>query len=588
MWQKNYYSGFGEAGISGNVAFNPMETGAPGITNFAEGGGSSFASFLLGLADGGRTENFRFIGQQFRYWAAYVQDDFRVNSRLTVNLGLRWETTLPPIATDDKFSDFSPTTPNPDAGGRLGALVFAGTGPGRVGRRSIAPSNFNNFGPRVGLAFRLDDKTVLRAGYSRAYGFVTAAAGSAHFLGFVTVFTPTNTTSGVQPTFYLKDGFPPYPLPPQINPSFGNGNNVNWWQGRDATLLPTADSYTLSIQRQLTNSLMIEGAYSGLKGTHLQSGLNNYNQVPYSYFQQYGATLLNSDISSPAAIAAGIPMPYPGFKGSVAQALRPFPQVLEIDTRTGGGDHSGNSTYHAAIMRAEKRYSGGMTFMTSYVFSKTLSDSDTPAGYVLSMDQANHKLDKSISGFDITHNFKLAGLYELPFGKSHKYLTKGLASAILGGWRLGGILYYASGLPVGLTTSTALPIFAGSNRPTVGTYDGWGCSGIDNFDPSTTTFFQPASFFGTQPSNVFGNATRYNPKCRQFANLTENLSVDRAFNFGERVKLDFRMEAFNAFNRVRFGTGSTTLQSQTFGRLTTNSDILNTPRQLQFALKLSW
>jgi hypothetical protein len=588
MHQKNYYSGFGEQGISGGVTFSPIETGAPGVTNFAAGGGSSFASLLLGLVDNGRTETFRFIAQQFRYYAAYAQDDFRVSNRLTLNLGLRWETTLPPIETEDRYSDFSPTTPNPAAGNIPGALVFAGTGPGRVGRRAIAPSNFKSFGPRLGLAYSLDDKTVLRTGFSRSFGFVTAAAGSSHFLGFVTIFTPTNTTLGVQPTFRLQDGFPPYPLPPQIDPSFGNGNSVSWWQDQDATLLPTSDSWTLSIQRQLSGTLIVEGAYSGMKGTHLQSGLNNYNQVPYSYLQQYGATLLNSNISSPAAVAAGIRVPYPGFTGSVAQALRPFPQVLEVDTRFGGGDHSGNSTYHAAIMRVEKRFGDGLTFQSSYVFSKTLSDSDSAAGYMLAMDQANHRLDKSISGFDITHNFKLAWIYELPFGKSKKFLTKGVGSALLGGWRLSGVHYYSSGLPVGLATSVSLPLFAGTNRPTVNTYDGWGCSNVENFDPTTNNFFQPASFFGAQPSTVFGNATRYNPKCREFPNYTENASVSRTFKLRERLNLEFRCEAFNLLNRVRFGTGSTTLQSQTFGRLTSNSDILNTPRQVQFALKLNW
>jgi len=588
MYQRNYYSGFGEQGISGGVGFNPTETGVPGVTNFASGGGSSFASFLLGLADNGRTETDRFIGQEFRYYAVYAQDDFRVNSRLTLNLGLRWETTLPPIEEDDQFSDFSPTTPNPAAGNIPGALVFAGSGPGRIGRRAIADSNFKAFGPRVGLAYSLDNKTVLRAGYSRSFGFVTAAAGSAHFLGFVTIFTPSNTTSGVQPTFLFQNGFPPYPLPPQLDPSFGNGNTVNWWQGRDATLLPTADSWTVSIQRQLTGTIMVETAYSGMKGTHLQSGLDNINQVPYSYLQKYGAALLNSDINSPAAVAAGIKLPYPGFTGSVAQALRPFPQFLTIDTATGGGDHSGNSTYHAGLVQIQKRFGSGLVLQSSYVFSKTIADTDSPAGYLLAMDQANHKLDKSISGFDITHNFKAAWIYELPFGNGKKYLTKGFGAAVLGGWRLSAIHYYSSGLPVGLATTVQLPIFAGVNRPTISTYDGWGCSQTSNFDPSTTSFFQPASFFGPQPSNVFGNATRYNPKCRQFPNYNENLSVNRNFRLTEKLNLDFRSEMFNAFNRVRFGTGSTTLQSQTFGSLTSNSDILNTPRQIQFALRLNW
>ncbi|MFN8006255.1 MAG: hypothetical protein U0V70_04365 [Terriglobia bacterium] len=281
-------------------------------------------------------------------------------------------------------------------------------------------------------------------------------------------------------------------------------------------------------------------------------------------------------------------MPYPGFTGSVAQALRPYPQILSLDTAGGGGDHSGSSSYNAFIASINKRMGGGLTFMSSYVFSKLLTDSESGALAVSAMDMGNRRLEKSISGFDVTHNFKVAGVYELPFGKDKKWVTKGVAAAIAGDWSVGGIGYYSSGLPVGLTTTVALPLFAGANRPTISTYDGWGCSDIGNFDPSTMTFFQPASFYGLQPTTVFGNATRYNSKCRQFPNYTENITVTRTFKFTERFNMDFRFEMFNAFNRVRFGTGSTTLQSQTFGRLTSNSDILNNPRQIQFGIKFYW
>lgn len=173
-------------------------------------------------------------------------------------------------------------------------------------------------------------------------------------------------------------------------------------------------------------------------------------------------------------------------------------------------------------------------------------------------------------------------------GKNKRYLTGGVASALLGDWRVSGIQYYSSGYPIALATTISLPIFAGSNRPTVPSNSGWGCSKTSNFDPSVDTFFQPASFFGPQPSNTFGNAPRYNGACRQFPNYNENLSLNRKIRITEKVNLDFRMEGYNIFNRVRFGTGSTTLQSATFGKLTSNNDIFNTPRQLQAALRLNW
>ena len=210
------------------------------------------------------------------------------------------------------------------------------------------------------------------------------------------------------------------------------------------------------------------------------------------------------------------------------------------------------------------------------------------------MNQAQRYLDKSISGDDLTHNFKLAWVYELPFGKNKRYVNSGVASALLGDWRVSAIQYYSSGFPIALATSVSFPIFAGSDRPTVPSNSGWGCSAQSNFDPSVDTFFQPASFFGpqpnllTNPASTFGNAPRYNGECRQFPIYNENLSLNRKIRITEKLNLDFRMEGFNIFNRVRFGTGSTTLQSATFGKLTSNNDIFNTPRQVQFAMRLNW
>ncbi len=188
-----------------------------------------------------------------------------------------------------------------------------------------------------------------------------------------------------------------------------------------------------------------------------------------------------------------------------------------------------------------------------------MTDTEGAALQNNALDQARRFLDKSISGDDLTHNFKLAWVYDLPLGKGERYATTGVASAVLGGWRVSAIQFYSSGYPIALGTTVSLPIFAGPNRPTVPTNYGWGCSSTSNFDPSTTNFFKPASFFGTQPSTTFGNATRFNGACRQFPNFNENVSVNRKIRLTEKVSLDIRMEAFNVFNRVRFGTGSTTL-----------------------------
>ncbi|HZT31873.1 MAG TPA: carboxypeptidase regulatory-like domain-containing protein [Bryobacteraceae bacterium] len=587
MYQRTHYNGYGQQWDAGYTNFNYTETGVPGGTD-PNLGGNAFASFLLGYADSWSIHTPRFIGQEWPYFAGYFQDDWRVSKRLTVNLGVRWETQLPPVEHQDQFSDFSPTTPNPAAGGIPGALLFAGSGPGRVGSRSLADGYYKAWGPHVGFAWSLNDKTVIRSNFSHSYAQVQTVTGSTHFLGFIQIAGYGSFNGGLTPTFQYQNGMPAWPKPPFIDPSFGNFNSVAWWQGNEATHPPTDDSWNFSIQRQLTSSTILEASYNAVIGSHLQAGLLNYDQVPFSAFQQYGRDLLNSNIDSPAAQAAGIKKPFPTFNRTVAQALRPFPQFTGIDTASGGGDHSGHSSYHAAMIRLEKRYASGLTFQTSYVLSKLLTDTDSYWPGSAALDQYNRRLEKSIGAYDSTHDVKLGLVYELPMGRGKRFLNRGgVASAVLGGWRVSSTNYYSSGLPVALGTSINFPIFNGRNAPTVSTYDNWrGPQAGSSFDPQTDRFFQPASFFGPQPTTQLGNATRFNPKLRQFANLNENMSLAKSIPIkGERMRMDFRAEAFNIFNRVRFGTGPTTLQDPNLGLLTSNSDILNTPRQLQFALK---
>jgi hypothetical protein len=606
MFQINHYNGFGRQCEAGCVGFSYQETGVPGGSN-PNAGGNAFASFLLGQADSGQIDTVRFIGQQFYYVAGYAQDDWKITDKLVVNIGLRYDLNMPPTGLNDRWSDFSPTTPNPAAGNIPGAVLFAGSGQGRVGTRTLANIWDKGIGPHLGFAYSKDSKTVIRGSYARSYGSLASVSGSTHNMGFTLTQTFSNSTSGILPTYTLDAGMPPWTAPPFINPSVSNGTSVAWFQGNETTKLPAYDNVNFSIQRQLGNAVVADIGYNGVMGEHLQTQLLQYNQIDPKYLTAFGTvaqsvTVLNSLVGSATANAAGITAPFPGFnqlwgsRATVAQALRPFPQYTYIDTYAGQGDHSGHSTYHALILKVSRRVGNGLTLQSSYVFSKMLTDSDTAWGSGYAADFYNRGLEKSIGQFDVTHDFKFSAVYDLPFGKGRRWMNKGPAAWALGNWRISGISIYDSGTPVAVSTSLTLPIYAsgaGGRVPAyVTSYNGWQPNWNGGFDPGKDTFFVPygSGPFPLQGSgtiyNSIGNETRYNPKVRLFPNLNENLSATKVFPIRERVQLELRGEAFNVFNRVRFGTGSTQLQSQSFGVLTGSGSQINAPRQLQVAAKL--
>lgn len=587
-------NGFGQQDIAGRADFNFLSTSIPGATAFPASGGSSFASFLLGEAYLGRTETIRYVSQKYRYFGFYAQDDWRVTRKLVVNYGLRFDTTLPPTNQRDEYSDFNPTRPNAAAGGLPGALWFAGFGQGRENTRSLVPGWYGGWGPRLGIAYTPGTKTTFRAGVGRSFSRVTAVQGSGHFAGFIGQYQFDNTSQGVQPTFKLDQGLPAYKLPPLIDPTFSNGNTVDYWNGQDATRAPEAISWSFNVQHQLTSNLVIEAGYNATAGTHLQSGLLNLNQDPTATFNglvsQYGLTqalnIMRANVTSATAQQAGFRAPYAGFNGTVAQALRPFPQYNTIVTGAQNGDKSGHSSYHAFVLKADRRFAKGATFQWNYLFSKILTDSDTyfANSATASMDQYNRRLEKSIGQFDQTHTLKFSTIYDLPFGKGQRWASSGFLSQIIGGWRVSAIQVYSSGLPIGIARNNPLPIFNGQTRPFISGYENWRAPiAGDKFDPYVDRFLNRAAF-PTQTAN-FGNATRYNPKVRAFWNKNENVSLAKTFRIKEHLRMDLRGEAFNIFNRTVFGTGSTNLDAATFGQVTSQ---VNDPRQMQVALKLYW
>ena len=603
------YTGLGQQQAAGQAGFAVANTDQPGVGNT----GFSFASFLLGVANSAVIETPRSVNMVWAYNAMYVQDDWRVTSRLTVNLGVRYEFNLPAHNGNGQCADFSPTLPNAGAGGRLGTLVFCGDGPGRGGNSVLPPGWYGGVGPRLGLSWSPIANTVIRGGAGASYAPVKTTANSSHYQGFSQNLTFSDQTGGITPVMQLSQGMPPWPMPPFIDPTFSNNGAVDWWQGQQANRLPEMWNWNLSIQRQLPGKWLLDVGYAAMVGTHLQSNLLNYDQVnintlpaSLNVFTNAGRNLLNTAFNNSNHLVqnAGFSMPYAQFPvtSSLAQALRPYPQYTAVTTSS-GGDHSGHSSYHSMLVKMNRRYSSGLVMDASYVLSKSLTDSDSAWGSGAALDQYNRRLDKALSGYDRTHEVKVNWVYDLPVGKRQRLLNHGILSRVAGGWRAGAVQHYASGTPIALTGAFAFPTGTIGNRPYITTYDDWRApTKGSSFDPGVDRYFKSPTFanwngdvptvysqgwFPLQPRNQMGNMTRTNPKMRDFPQLNENVTLSKTVLFGHdnRREVDLRFEGYNVLNRTVFGTPNPSISSTNFGLVTTQA---NTPRALQMALKFLW
>jgi hypothetical protein len=499
--------------------------------------------------------------------------------------------------------NFDPSAANPKAGGRLGATVYTGTCTECSGQEFPFDSYKNAWSPRLGLAYQVRTGTVVRASLGKSYGAVKTTGGSTHFQGLILNSTYTNSSLAPYTYFPIDNGLPAWTPPPFRSPATDMGGTTYFWQNSDSGRPPEIYSWNFDVQHQLPKNLVASAGYSGSRGVHLSSFILNINQMDPKYFTQYGRDLLNASITSPAAVAAGIPLPYPGFTGTVAQALKPYPQWGNIVTSGGQpssiGERAGNSTYNAMVLKLDKRYSSGLTLLSTYVLSKMFSDTDSAqigglSSGTLAMDHYNRHLEKSLSADDQTHVFREAFTYELPVGKGKRWALNGATDKFLGGWGFAGFFEYASGVPLIVAPGvTSVPGGAG-NRVLINSYDNWRApvSG-SKFDPFKDVWWNKAAFGvdsnGNQLTQTqiqyygFGNSTRYNPKSRSPWFLNENLTLSKNIDITERVKAVLRFEAFNLFNRVRMGSPDSTVTSASFGLVRAQG---NDPRRMQFAAKI--
>ena len=354
--------------------------------------------------------------------------------------------------------------------------------------------------------------------------------------------------------------------------------------------------WNVNLQRQLPGQILVDAAYVGSKGTRLISNLLPTNQLPPEALGL--GDLLRANVTSAEAQAAGIPLPYPGFVGSVAQALKPFPQFTNINRP---GENSGNSTYHAFQLKVDKRFSQGLAFLVSYTASKILTDTEAQIAVPFSVqaqDKFNRSAEKSISQNDYPQNLVMSYSYELPFGPGRKYVNQGgVAGKLLGGWRFNGIHQYQSGAPLRVVLNNTLPGIGGDNlRPNLvaGAQKRSSVSAAD-FDPEKDVYINAAAFSIPAPYTL-GNAPRWFGDLRKFAYLSEDFSIIKRTSIKERVSIEFRADFINAFNRVVFGSdvggnqfaavaNANLSDPATFGRVSAQTNI---PRTIQFGLKVNY
>jgi hypothetical protein len=616
---------------SGEFDFGSAQTSSTGDASGV--GGNSVASSLFGLSDTTTLNYGNFSGVRYKDYAIYAQDSYKLSSKLTLNYGLRYDIDLPASEAFDRFSAVDPKLPNPDAGNILGAYTYFGSGAGRNGHKRPQDVYHKAFGPRLGFAYSINDKTVVRGGYGIFYESMKEGSfADQDGLGFFNRQTVDVTNGG--PT-QIDNGithiFPPSgPLTP------GAQNNQNGVILVPANTGRPADiqTWNLDVQRQVMNNLMVSVAYVGSKGTHLPALNIIPNQVNPSFLTLGGELTMPSSClaadTCPKSVAAGLTLPYAGFTGNINQLLRPFPQygTFNQEDNSFTPDRTGNSTYNAMQLQVNKRFAQGLSFLVSYTVSKNITDADSAgpgvSGFIgtnsfIGENSYNRKAEKAVSQLDTPQSLVASFFYELPVGRGKRYLNSGgLKDRVVGGWYVSTVLSYHSGTPTevyGDCNGTAgAVLFGGCNVTGAGArvniVPGVRQTNASNFNPTSEPFWNPAAF--TPATNcaasgttcAFGNEGRSLPLARSFGGKNEDFTIGKKTRLiGEKATVDFQASFFNMFNRHIYNTPSNvfgpSLQTPFiaagqpgcsgptacgFGAVTGSSG----PRIIQFGLKIAY
>ncbi|HWC20180.1 MAG TPA: TonB-dependent receptor [Terriglobales bacterium] len=550
---------------TGSFAFTVTGTNQQGVT----ASGNAFASFLLGQVDTFQIDlQQKVIRPRDQIEEFYLQDDWRVSNRLTLNLGARWTLHFPSTEADNQGAVFNLQTQQLDYLSKKG---FS---------RSARELHYSNLAPRVGFAFLLTPKTVVRSGYGIVFidqSGITTPFTTPQFPFIQNV--QQRTLDNVNAAFLLSQGPSVAPIP--FTPDAGLGQSV-YTVARDAGS-GYAQQWNLAVQREITNNMSFEAAYVGSHIVHVGIPDFNLNQLTATQLAQ-GASLL-AQVPNPYFGQIPASSPIGGRTVSAAQLLKPYPRFQNVAIYR---NNAGSTTYNAFQAKLEQRFNHGTYLLFGYthsklidaasaVFSTTVLSSPNSSSLVAA-DTYRPSLERDSSNGDMPNVWSVSGIYELPAGRGHRFAASGLMNTFLGGWSLNAIASLQSGMPVTVTQATNSNAFAGFvlQRPTI-----VGDVTLAQDQRTPGRFFN-TSAFATTPQFALGNASRNPVRGPAYRDL--DIALVKHTKMTERTDMEFRAEMFDVTNTPAFAQPNGSFGTPAFGSIIST---VTDPRVVQFALRLN-
>lgn len=568
-WRKDIWEDINTRGSQGVYNFSGAQTAVPYLQSTSVGGGSlgfAYASFLLGLVNDAATSNKQ--DPQIRKTALglYLQDTWKFTRKMTFDYGVRWDYETGWRELHDRTSIFAPSVINPSAGGRLGGTQYEGSGPGAHCNCSFAKNYPLAFGPRLGVAYQLNPKTVLRAGWGLVYGRTadaryitnTALIGVGYnTLTFTGPFAsaPVTLQQGLQ---YNQSDLNAASFAPGIRPAANQINSPPFYVDPSSGRPSRVNQWNISLQREISKDIVIEAAYVGNRGAWLQGDrLQDWNGITPARLSAAGfdinsapdRTLLTSPWNSPAAQARGVTAPYTGYPTgqSVAQTLRPYPQFGNI---TSIWTALGNSWYDALQAKATKRFSHGFDATAAFTWQKELS-----LGLDANNDVFNRAQNKYISSSSQPLVLAVSVNYKTP-----AFTNNRLIRSVVRDWSVATVLRYSSGVPIqtpGAQNNLNTLLFRNNGSSFANRVPGQplflkdlNCHCVD---PNKEFVLNPAAW-SDPAAGQWGTSAAYYNDYRQQRRPAEQVGFGREFRIREGMSFQMRAEFFNVFNRTQMNS----------------------------------